>query len=169
MARSLPKTIILIGRSSGLWEAYTKSCPKWDKICTTACWCRSMIACQVSWISDEFWIYWNLKTTYINVCARVTVVGCVKFIPKGGTFPTENHHACFEKLRFVRSIYPNLPQMGQNLYHGMLMPLHDSMPSFTNFIRVLDWLEFKTRHLNVMPAINGAMVFEIHSHSLHGT
>ena len=27
------------------------------------------------------------------------------FVPKGGTFPTENHHACCEKLRFVRSIY----------------------------------------------------------------
>ena len=33
-----------------------------------------------------------------------------RFVPKGGTFPTENHHACFEKLRFVRSIYPNLPK-----------------------------------------------------------
>ena len=29
-----------------------------------------------------------------------------RFVPKGGTFPTENHHACCEKLRFVRSIYP---------------------------------------------------------------
>ena len=54
---SLPKTIMLVVRSSGLWEAYTQSCPKWDKICTTACWWRSMIGCQVSWISDEFWIY----------------------------------------------------------------------------------------------------------------
>ena len=53
--------------------------------------------------------------------------------PKGETFPNENHHACCEKLRFVTSIYPNLPQMGQNLYHGMLMSLHDSMPSFMNF------------------------------------
>ena len=66
-----------------------------------------------------------------------------RFVHKGGTFPTENHHACCEKLRFVRSIYPNLPQMGQNLYHDMLMPLHDSMPSFMNFRRVLDLLEFK--------------------------
>ena len=41
------------------------------------------------------------------------------FVPKGGTFPTENHHACCEKLQFVRSIYPNLPQMGQHLYHGV--------------------------------------------------
>ena len=91
------------------------------------------------------------------------------FVPKGGTCPTENHQACCEKLWFVRSISPNLPQMGQNLYHGMLMLLHDSIPSFMNFRRLLDLLEFKTRHLNVLPAINGALVFEIHSHFLHGT
>ena len=36
-----------------------------------------------------------------------------RFVHKGVTFPTENHHACSEKLRIVRSIYPNLPQMGQ--------------------------------------------------------
>ena len=92
------------------------------------------------------------------------------FVAKGGMFPTENHHACCEKLQFVRSIYPNLPQIGQNLYHGMLMPLHDSMPSFMNLRRVLDLLAFKkNRHLNVLPAINGALVFDIHSHFLHGT
>ena len=67
------------------------------------------------------------------------------FVQKGGTFPTENHHACCEKLWFLRSIYPNLPQMGLNLYHGMLMPLHDSMPSFMNFRRVLDLLDFKNQ------------------------
>jgi len=69
----------------------------------------------------------------------------------------------------VRSIYLNLPKMGEIFYHGMLMPLHDSMPSFMNFRRVLDLPEFKTRHLNVLPAINGAMVFEVHCHFLHGT
>ena len=37
VGRSLPKTIMLVVRSSGLWEAYTQTCPKWDKICTTAC------------------------------------------------------------------------------------------------------------------------------------
>ena len=66
-----------------------------------------------------------------------------RFVPKGGTFPTENHHACCEKLRFVRSIHPNLPQMGQNLYHGMLMPLRESMHSFMNSRRVLDLQEIK--------------------------
>ena len=69
----------------------------------------------------------------------------ISFRPKGGTFPTKNHHACCEKLRFVRSIYPILPQMGQNLYHGMLMLLHDSMPSFMNFRIVLDLLEFRNQ------------------------
>ena len=72
-----------------------------------------------------------------------------RFVPKGGTFPTENHHACCEKLWFVRSLYQNLPQMGQIFYHDMLMPLHDSMPNFMNFRRVLDLLEFKTKYLNV--------------------
>ena len=50
-----------------------------------------------------------------------------RFVPKGGTFPTETI------TLVVRSLYPNLPQMGQKIYHGMLMPLHDSMPSFMNF------------------------------------
>ena len=66
-------------------------------------------------------------------------------VHKGGTFPTENHQACCEKLQFVRSIYRNLPQMGQKIYHGMLVPLHDSMPSFLNYRRVLDLIEFKNQ------------------------
>src|SRR4051812_31002752 len=66
-----------------------------------------------------------------------------RLVPKGGTFPTENHHAHCENLWFLRSIYPKLTQMGKNVYHDMVMPLHDSMPSFMNFKRVLDSLEFK--------------------------
>ena len=65
--------------------------------------------------------------------------------PQRWGVPYRNHHTCCEKLWFVRSIYPNLPQTGQKLYHGMLMPLHDSMPSFMNFRRVLDLLEFKNQ------------------------
>ena len=54
--------------------------PQMGQKFTTACWGRSMTACQVSWISDELWIYLNLKTRYINVCGRVTVAGCLTFI-----------------------------------------------------------------------------------------
>ena len=58
-------------------------------------------------------------------------------VTKGDTFPIET------TMLVVRSLYLNLPQMGQNFHHGMLIPLHDSMPSFMNFRRVLDLLEFK--------------------------
>ena len=67
------------------------------------------------------------------------------FRPQRWDVPYPNHHACCEKLWFVRSLCPNLPQMGQNFHQGMLMPLHDSMPSFMNFRRVLDLLEFKNQ------------------------
>ena len=69
----------------------------------------------------------------------------ISFCPQRWDVPYRNHHACCEKLWFVRRIYPNLPQMGQQVYHGMLMALHDSMPSFMNFRRVLDLLEFKNQ------------------------
>ena len=51
----------------------------------------------------------------------------------------QNHHACCEKL---------IPKPTPNwtiFYHDMLMLLHDSMPSFMNFRRVLDLLEFKNQ------------------------
>ena len=90
------------------------------------------------------------------------------FVPKGGAFPTENHHACCEKLWFVRSISPNLPQMGQKFYHGMLMPLHDSMPSFMNFGRILDLLELQKQVRRYLPEGHGVVVFEFYPHFLHG-
>ena len=70
-----------------------------------------------------------------------------------------NHHAGCEKLWFV----------GQKIYHGMLMPLHDSMPSFINFRQVFDLLEFKNQASQCFAAVNGAPVFEIQTHFLHGT
>ena len=65
------KPSCLLWEALVLWEAYTQTCPKWDKIFTTACWCRSMIACQVSWISDKFWIYHNFKTRHLNVLPAI--------------------------------------------------------------------------------------------------
>ncbi len=79
-----------------------------------------------------------------------------------------NHQACCEKLWFVRNISPNLPQMGQKNYHGMLMPLHDSMPSFMNFRRALD-LEFKNQVSQCLRPSDGGRVFAIHYRFFHGT
>ena len=80
----------------------------------------------------------------------------ISFRAQRWNVPYRNHHACCEKLRFVRIIYRNLPQMGQIFYHGMLMPLHDSMPSFMNFRRVLDLLEFKNQYLSVCGRVTAA-------------
>ena len=59
--------------------------------------------------------------------------------------------------------------MGQKNYHGMLMPLNDSMPSFMNFGRLLDLLEVQKQVRRRLPESHGAMVFEIHPHFMHGT
>ena len=59
--------------------------------------------------------------------------------------------------------------MGQSFYHDMLMPLHDSMPGFMNFRRVLDLLELQKQVPQRLPESHGAVVFEIHPHFLHGT
>ena len=50
--------------------------------------------------------------------------------------------------------------MGQSFYHGMLMPLHDSMPSFMNFKRDLDLLEFKSHVSQCLRPSDGRRVFE---------
>src|SRR5215216_5160359 len=93
----------------------------------------------------------------------------ISFSPQRWDVPYRNHQACCEKLWFVRSISPNLPQMGQKFYHGMLMPLHDSMPSFMNFRRALDLLELKNQVSQCLRPSDSGRVFDIHSHFLHGT
>ena len=85
------------------------------------------------------------------------------FILKCGTFPTKII------TLVVRSLYPHLPQMGQKIYHDMLMPLHDSMPNFMNVRRVLDLLEFKNKVSQCLRSSDGGRVFDIHSHFFHGT
>ena len=59
--------------------------------------------------------------------------------------------------------------MGQKIYHDMLMLLHDSMPSFMNFRRVLDLLEFNNQVSQCLRPSDGGRVFEIHSHFMDGT
>ena len=58
---------------------------------------------------------------------------------------------------------------GTKIYHDMLMPLHDSMPSFMNFERALDLLEFKNQVSQCLRLSDHGRLFNIHSHFLHGT
>ena len=66
-------------------------------------------------------------------------------------------------------LIPKPAQNGTNIYHGMLMLFHGSMPSFMNFRRVLDLLEFENQVSQCVRSSDGGTVFEIHSHFLHGT
>jgi hypothetical protein len=68
----------------------------------------------------------------------------------------------------VGSFCHNLPQMGQNKYQIMLVPFHDTMPSFMNFRGDLDLQEFKNQVSQCLWPSHDAEVFEIHSHFLHG-
>ena len=66
-------------------------------------------------------------------------------------------------------LIPKPAPNGIKIYHGMLILLHDSMPGFMNFRGVLDLLEFKNQVSQCVRPSDGARVFEIHSHFLHGT
>ena len=94
-------TMKLVARSSGLWEAYTPTCPQWDNIFTTACWCRSMMACQVAWISDDFWFTRILKPCISILAAEWRWQRCLTFIPvscMGPKVATKDTHLIFQPV-----------------------------------------------------------------------
>ena len=106
-------------------------------------------------------IHKNSHNTPVVLCWHEKIFGSnkrqrISFCPQWWYVPYWNHQACCEKLWFVRSISPNLPQMGQKFYHDMLMQFHDSMLNFMKFWRVLDLLELKTRYLNVCSRVTVA-------------
>ena len=68
-----------------------------------------------------------------------------RFVPKDGTFPTETIMLVVRTSGLWEAYTQTCPKWDKNNYHGMLIPLHDSMPSFMNFRRVLDLLEFKNK------------------------
>ena len=51
----------------------------------------------------------------------------------------------------------------------MLVPFHDTMPSFMNFRGDLNLQEFKNQVSQRLWPSHDVEVFEIHSHFLHGT
>ena len=59
--------------------------------------------------------------------------------------------------------------IGQKIYHSMLVPCHDTMPSFMIFKRVLDLQELKNQVSQSFRRSHDAQMFEFHSHFLHGT
>ena len=75
----------------------------------------------------------------------------ISFRPQRWDVPYQKPSSLLWEAPVCEKHIPKLPQMGQNLYRGMLIPLHDSMPSFMNFRRVLDLLEFKNHASQCFP------------------
>ena len=78
-------------------------------------------------------LWWHSKDFESNKRQRIS------FRPQRWHVPYRNHHACCEKL-----IPKPAPNGTKNLPRHV-DALHDSMPSFMNFRRVLDLLEFKNQ------------------------
>ena len=68
-----------------------------------------------------------------------------RFVPKCGTFPTETITLVVRSPGLWEAYTQTCPKWDEKIYRGMLMLLHDSMPSFMNFRRVLDLIEFKNQ------------------------
>ena len=83
--------------------------------------------------------------------------------------PSRNHEPSWEKLWFARSLYQSLSQFGQKYYHSMLVPCHDTMPSFMIFRRVLDLQELKNKVSQSFRPSHDAQMFEFYCHFLHVT
>ena len=77
----------------------------------------------------------------------------------------------FFQNAFVGCRYSSAPSLKMNMKNNKAcrVPFHDSMPSFMNFRRVLDLLEFKNQVSQCLRPSDGGRVFDIHSHFLHGS
>ena len=82
---------------------------------------------------------------------------------------SRNHEPSWGKLWFARSSHQSLSQFGQKNYRSMLVPCHETMPSFMIFTLVLELQELKNQVSQSFWPSHDAQMFEFHSHLLHGT
>ena len=73
---------------------------------------------------------------------------CMTFHTRRWHVPSRNHEPSWGKLRFARSLHRGLSQFGRS----MLVPSHDTMPSFMIFRRVLELQELKKPSFSIFPA-----------------
>ena len=83
--------------------------------------------------------------------------------------PSQNHEPSWEELRFARNLYQNLFLFCNFFYHSMLVPCHDTKPSFMIFMRVFDLQELKNQVSQSFQPSHDGQMFEFQSHFLHGT
>ncbi len=69
----------------------------------------------------------------------------ISFRPQRWDVPYRKPSCLLWEALVCEKLIPKSAPKGEKFHHDLLMPLHDSMPSFMNFRRVLDLLEFKNQ------------------------
>ena len=77
--------------------------------------------------------------------------------------------AFFREAPVCKKLTPKLVQFSQKYYRIMLVPCHETMPSFMIFRHVLELQELKNQVSQSFRPSHDAHMFEFHSHFLHGT
>ena len=92
----------------------------------------------------------NWHNTPVVLCWHEKIFGSSKrqwisFRPQRWDVPYRKPSCLLWEPPVCEKHIPKPPPNGKIFDHDMLMPLHDSMPSFMNFRRVLDLLVFKNQ------------------------
>ena len=86
----------------------------------------------------------------------------------GDTFPLGTT-SLLEGSSSLQNAYTKVcPNSAKKNYRSMLVPCHDTMPSFMLFKHVLDLHELKNQVSQLLRPRHDAQMFEFHSHSCMG-
>ena len=83
---------------------------------------------------------------------REKVVYVSRFAHGGDTFPLCTTSLLQGSSSLQEAYTKACPNSAKNIYYNMLVPCHDTMPSFMIFRRVLDLQELKNQVSSIFPA-----------------
>ena len=92
-----------------------------------------------------------------------------RFGHEGDTFPLGTTSLLEGSSGLQEAYTKACPNSAKKNYRSMLVPCHETMPSFMIFRRVLELQELKHQVSQSFRRSHDAQMFEFHSHLLHGT
>ena len=92
-----------------------------------------------------------------------------RFAHGGDTFPLGTTSLVEGSVGLQQDYTKACPNLAKKNYRSMLVPYHETMPSFMIFRRVLELQELKNQVSQSFRSSHDDQMFEFHSHCLHGT